>query len=523
MQALFAVYPPPEKCGRINLDGLFSAERSTAHKLYYALYALFLYDSAERMYTQVIQPFTASDVRPKYPRVEILNRHALEVDVLSNTLVVQTIVMIPLDPRPQFTPTKIAWWREDVNTGSMISHSMLLTVENGVVYRQDPRCDITKTFRWMEPYDVGFLAYAMDISLIIKRPRSSTFRVLQIEFMYSTIEPNGAKKTLSDDKDIRLKYIWKHKRHADCTCEKEMDYTDPTGPCSPTCIPYTRIIPGLPDTDNDWTLQVSYNFNRITSQKSRVVHGVTRLNTEKYCLVTSRLFTSPHGPSADAPAAPVDVMRCDVVLLEFQVKTVRGPYTQATGDKGFSGEPGCVTIQVTSQSQPSLGDGELCIPTSVNRTMTIIRRQGWTITLGAKIGFRVDEDVVSPTQEELSAVLSWLSITTPAVQTVVVDMDLENRDYLHFDVVSKVYGSRFELKPGFASSALSQLMMTGDIVFNSDALYFKEGDNVRMGPRKVSAPIVLITGTGIPELELGLSSEMNVGSSLPVSQLTMDK
>lgn len=72
-------------------------------------------------------------------------------------------------------------------------------------------------------------------------------------------------------------------------------------------------------------------------------------------------------------------------------------------------------------------------------------------------------------------------------------MNLKNRDYLHFDAVSKVYGSRFELKPGFAASALSQLMMTGDIAFNTPALYFKEGDNVRMGPRKGTAPIVTIT------------------------------
>lgn len=376
----FSPFTPPEKCGRINLDGLFSAEQSTARQLYYALYVLFLYDSAEKMYTEVIQPFTAAGVSSIYPIIEI-HGHPLEVDVVSGTLEVKTIIRIPLDPRPQFVPIKITWWREHMNTPTSISHSTILTVEKGSVHRQDPRCNLTKKFRWIEPYDAGFLAYAMDVSLIIKHPHSSKFRVLQVAFVYSVIHPNGVKEEKVAQKDIRLEYIWRHKRHADCTCENEMDYTDPTGPCSPTCIPYTRIIPGLPDTNNDWTLQVSYNHNWIASQKSRVVHGVTRLNTEKYCLVTSRLFSSPDGPSADAPAAPVDVMQCDVVLLEFQVQTIRGPYTQATGDKGFSGKPGCVTIQVTSQSQPSLSDGEICIPTSVNHTMAVIHRQGWTVRL----------------------------------------------------------------------------------------------------------------------------------------------
>lgn len=483
---------PLEKCARITLNELFSAERSITHQLYYALYALFLYDSAETMYTQVIQPFAAFNSRPKYPSLEILHRDPLEVNVLSDTLVVQTIAMIPLDPRLQFAPREITWWRETVNEQQIISHSMLLTVDGGSVHHQDPRCDLTNKFRWIEPYDAGFLAYAMDISLIIKRPHSSTFPAIQIEFVYYIVQPNGAKKPRGIRKNIPLKYIWKHNRHADCTCENEMDYTDPTGPCSPTCIPYARIIPGLPTTNNDWTLEVSYNHNGLTTQRSRVIYGVTRLNTEKICLVTSRLFTSPHGPRADAPAAPVDVMQCDMVLLEFPVKTVRGPRTRAARYKGFSGERGCVTIQVGSQSPPSIDDEEVCIPTSVNRTLDIIARQGWAAVLGVKIAFQIDGDTVNPSQEELSAVLSWLSATTLAVQTVVVDMKVEYRGYLHFDVVSKVYGSRFELKPGFTSSALSQLMTTGGVIVNSGALYFKEGDNVRMGYRKVSDSITSI-------------------------------
>lgn len=486
---------PPDKCGRVNLNGLFSAEQSTTHQLYYALHALSLYASAEYMFTEVIRPFNSIMTIPKYPTIERSKYH-VEVDVVSSTVLVKAVVSIPLDPRFKCTPIKVTWWREYMTAPNVASHATLLTVENGYIRRQDPRCDLTKNFRWPEPYDMGFLSYAMDVSVIIKHPHSNRFVSLQVELEYYITYPNGVTEEKIVTKDIPLRYVWKHKRHADCMCDDGdgIEYTDPPGPCSPTCIPYTRIIPGLPGTNNDWTLQVSYNHNRIAPWKSRVVHGVTRLNTKKYCLITPELFSSPDGPSAEAPAAPVDVLSCDVVLLEFQVPAVREPYTSSTGNEEFSRNTGCVTIHVTSQSQPSLGGGEICVPTSVNRTMAVIRRQGWLVTFGAKITFRVDQDAVNPTQEELSAVLNWLSIITPEVQTVVVDMNLENRDYLQLDAVSKVYGSRFEFKPGFTSTALSQLMMTtDDIAHNTTALTFKEGDSIYMGQTNPSVRIVAVT------------------------------
>lgn len=485
---------PLGKCNTIDITRSFSAERSVAQQLYYTLHGLFLHKSAEKMYAQVIQPFLAAGVSTKYPKIEIQHKLPVEVDVIENTLLVQVVVAIPVDPRLQIKPVKIMWYRKDVDEPTIISHSVLLTVQKESVYYRDPRCEMTNKFRWKKPYDEGFLAYVMDISLIIKGLRSSVYQELQAEFMYTALKPDGKEQTLYDDKDIALKYIWKHKRSPDCTCENELYYTDPTGPCSPTCIPYARVVPGLPDADNDWTLHVSYNHKGLTPQKSRVVHGVTRLNTEIYCLVTSTLFTSLNGPRGDAPAAPVDVMQCDVVLLEFPVKTVRDQGTGAAGDhQGFSGDRDCVAIHVGSQSAPALADGEVCIPTSVNNTLAIIRRQGWTAALGVKIAFQINGGTVNPNQEELSAVLSWLSTTTSAVQTVVVDMNVEHRGYVHFDAVSEVYGSRFDLKPGFTSSALSRMMTIGDVPVNTGASYFKEGDNVRMGSVKQPTAITSIT------------------------------
>lgn len=486
---------PPEKCGRINPNILFSASRSSFHQLYHALHELSMYKIAKDMFDAVVKPFMLKMITPDSPAVERPESTAIEVDVARDTVLVEAMINIPLDPALKIAPTKVIWWRRYVS-GSL-SHMTILTIENGHLRQQDPRCELSKNFKWPRPYDTGFMAYAMNISLTIKHPHRNKFAALQVELEYTGVRSAGGTRTYSIIRDIALTYVWKHKRPADCVCNggNGLEYTDPPGPCSPTCVPYTRIIPGLSGTNNDWTLQVTYNHVRIAPWKSRVVYGVTQLNTKKYCLITPQLFSSADGPSAEAPAAPVDVLSCDVVLLEFQVLTDRKSHTSNAESQRPPRIAGCVTIPVAVQSQPSVGAEAVYIPSLVNSTFRIIRHQGWVVGLGVKLTFLSESHAVNPTQEELSAVLNWLSIVAPEVRTVVVDMTVANRDYLQLDAVGKVYGSRFELKPGFASTALSQLMITPEnIAQNATTLTFNEGDRIYMGqPPDPSVSIVTAT------------------------------
>lgn len=154
----------------------------------------------------------------------------------------------------------------------------------------------------------------------------------------------------------------------------------------------------------------------------------------------------------------MDLRKCDVVLLEFQIRAFR----EVTADfdlNNFSLESECTRVPVRSPARPP-DSRELCIPNAVNQTVTIVERQGWDAKVGVRIGFNDGSTRLKPNQQEIASVLDWLLTLSITMQTVVIEIDLADRIIPDLEAISRLYGSRFILKPGLTSSSLSEIMQS---------------------------------------------------------------
>ncbi|KAL4009174.1 hypothetical protein ACER0C_003026 [Sarotherodon galilaeus] len=409
------------------------------------------------MHKDILKPFMSPGLDPTSVKIELAHEDPLTVDVFGDTLIVQARATIPLGAEHLFRPTDVKWYRVQRVSPMKTTFPLLVSATGSTVNHVDGRCDITKGDGWVKDYARGFFVYVLDISLTIKPPCVRVFRHVEVELWYDQVGPDGNVTDSIITREIHLKYVWKHKRHADCHCANTADYTDRNGPCSPSCVPFSRAISGLPGTDDNWKLEVLYNNGESTLERSRVIHGSVKPNTEIFCVVTPAVFSSWQGPTAEAPSAPLDLMRCDVTLLEFNILTIRDNQDNVT--RGSE----CTRIPVRSL-EGALANGELCVPSAVNRFMSIIDRQGWTTAIGVKLRFHNGSNALTtPTQEELYGVLDWLALWSSDVQIVVIDVNLEEGPLLDLDAVSTTYASRFDVKPGLTSSALAELMLARGI------------------------------------------------------------
>lgn len=452
-----------DECGKIVADRLFADGSRVAEHLYYALNTLSLLDAAARMHKDILKPFMSPGLDPTSVGIELTHEDPLTVDVFGDTLIVQARTTIPLGGERIFRPTDVRWYRVQCVSPMQTTSPLLVSATGSTVNRVDRRCDIAKGAKWDKDYARGFFVYVFDISLIIKPPSLRVFRHVEVDLEYNRVDPDGNVTESTITRGIHLKYVWKHKRHADCHCANTADYTDRNGPCSPSCVPFSRVISGLPGTNNDWKLEVFYNHAESTLGRSRVVHGSVKPNTEIFCVVTPAVFSSWQGPTAEAPSAPLDLMRCDVTLLEFNILTIGDATVLPTDQDSVARASKCTRIPVRPL-EGALANGELCVPSAVKHAIAIIDRQGWRTEIGVKLRFHNGSNALTtPTQEELSGALDWLALLRSDVQIVVIDVSLEEGTLLDLDVVSTTYGSRFDVKPGLTSSALAELMLARGI------------------------------------------------------------
>lgn len=458
-------FSPSTISDKIVADRLFADRSRVAEHLYSALNALSLLDAAARMHKDILKPFMSPGLDPTGVKIESTHEDPLAVDVSGDTLIVQARATVPLGGEHIFRSADVMWYGVQRVSPMKTTAPLLVSATNSTVNRVDRRCDIAKGAEWNKDYARGFFVYAFDISLIVKSPSLHVFRHLEVELWYDRVGPDGNVTESVITRGIHLKYVWKHKRHADCHCANTADYTDRDGPCSPSCVPFSRVISGLPGTNNDWKLEVFYNHAESTLGRSRVVHGSVKPNTEIFCVVTPAVFSSWQGPTAEAPSAPLDLMRCDVTLLEFNILTIGGDATVLPTDQDSVARASskCTRVPVRSL-EGALANGELCVPSAVKHAIAIIDRQRWRTEIGVKLRFHNGSNALTtPTQEELSGALDWLALSRSDVQIVVIDASLEEGALLDLDLVSTTYGSRFDVKPGLTSSALAELMLARGI------------------------------------------------------------
>ncbi|KAE8277497.1 hypothetical protein D5F01_LYC24554 [Larimichthys crocea] len=74
----------------------------------------------------------------------------------------------------------------------------------------------------------------------------------------------------------------------------------------------------------------------------------------------------------------------------------------------------------------------------------------------------------APRQEELAAVLDWISTAqhaATAVRVVVIDVDIETVKTSDFVMLNNLYGSKFELIPGLSANALADAMRVPKVLY----------------------------------------------------------
>lgn len=443
-----------------NVEEIFARRHMRFEHILQTLYAVSALQAARGMCAAVLKPFLR-DVRPTTVFVEFAHPSSQFWAEPSKELVIKASLNVPLGSFPFYKPKEVAW-----ATGLRSTDRVLLryfdTRWRKTYNRQDGPTgySLLKDHGWTRPDVNEFLVHTFDISLRVTNYRCDALKAPVT--VHVVLQAETAQRSVQEvQKTIDVLCTWKPRLHADCNCTQAlMDYTNPRGLCSPSCIthPSAQTLRGPPGGRDDWTLQLWYAPPRgfllpESSKRGRVVQGSVAPNTQRFCVVTKDIFTRTPSPRRDVPSAPLDVRRCSVVLLQFQVA------------RGRLENPDYAALPVRALHIDSglRENRALRVPKAANETLTAMVRQQWGGELGVKLEFPSSFWNSEPaTQRELAAVFDWLSALQfhNVIKFVVVDTQLSSAALSYFAKTSGLYSSVFEIIPGFAADALGDVIAT---------------------------------------------------------------
>lgn len=438
-----------------NAEHLFAGMGMPFENIFYVLRKVSALKAAKDMYTAVVKPFMRDNVDPTTVSIEFEHPTKFWAEP-SKDLMLNASVNIPLGALHLYRPKQVIW-ATGLHGDRFFLRNLGTHVEALNPRDSATRYSLAKGMEWNEQYTKGFLVHTFDISLLIENYHCDVF---EAPVTVTVVLENTLAHSIQQlQKSIDVLCMWKPRLHSDCDCTQALlDYTNPHGLCSPTCVthPITQTFQGLPDSNNDWTLQLSYTqrgFRPLRSSKrGRIVMGSVTPSTRRFCVVTKDIFTQTPSPRQDVPSAPLDVRRCDVVLLQFEVA------------RGQVQNPEYVKIPVRTLNENRLLENNvLYVPKAANKTLTTMIRQQWGDELGVKLQFPShfwNSDF--PTQEELAAVFDWLSTLRigNVIKSVVVDAKLHPTALSHFAKANSLYSSVFKVIPGFTGPDLGDIMAT---------------------------------------------------------------
>lgn len=438
---------PKEEC-KYHLESFLFDFPTAVERVYCALNEISAFQAATSMYRSVVRPFRK--LTDGEPMVSILFEQTNPWWVADGgTITIRTKLSIPEGMSERYVLKELLWARGA--RGSPASRTVLLA-NNTSVSPVDSRYNIVRGLEWNKSHTRGFFVQMFDISLVVENFYCG---LLETTYVNVLAYDRYAKRRTQFSKSLQIKCIWKPRLHPTCNCTRALlEYNNPDGLCSPTCItsPFTHLSKGVEGSGDDWTLQITHEKPE-TSGGGRVLYGSVVPKTERFCLVTTDIFALSPGPARDAPSAPLDVMRCDVVLVEIHVWLEDLP--PGTAEQRY------LTVAVRSLSHE--GDAKtpgLYIPVAARDTLDTVVRQGWGGKIGIKFSFS-HSSRAAPRQEELAAVLDWISTArhvATAVRVVVIDVDIETVKTSNFVMLSNLYGSKLELIPGLSANTLADAM-----------------------------------------------------------------
>lgn len=436
-----------------NVEYLLVGMGMPFENIFYTLHKVAALDAARAMYMAVVKPFMRDNVDPTAVSISFMHPAQIWVQP-SEELVLNASFNIPLGSLHIYIPKQVIW-----ATGLNSDRFFLRTLKTHVDtfnYQDNPnRYNLIRGLKWTEEDTKGFLVHTFNISLRVENYHCDIFKApVTVEVVLDDRLTHNIQRV---QKTVDVLCMWKPRLHSDCKCTQSLlDYTNPHGLCSPTCITYpiTQKFRGVPGSNNDWTLQLSYMQRKFRSLKSkkrgRVVQGSVTPMTRRFCVVTKDIFTRTPSPRKDVPSAPLDVRRCNVVLLEFEVAL------------GQLKHPDYVGIPVRTLDRNRLYNTKvLYVPKAANQTLTTMIRQQWGDEIGVKLRFPSNFwNLDFPAQEELAAVFDWLSAlrSRSVIKVVVVDTKLHPVALSHFAKANNLYSSVFEIIPGFTAPALGDII-----------------------------------------------------------------
>lgn len=433
---------------KYNFEYLLVGTDMPLENIYYMLNTISSFETAKLVYSTIVKPFVQKqDLEPRLS-IQFIQPDPWWVGE-QDILVVQTRVTIPIGMSHRYIPNALKWYTGKLRDRLVVGVNKTSIVSSGWRYNITRGLDWTKRMK-----SFGFFVYMLDISLTVKNFHCGLFDSLYVDVaIYDTHE--NVKVGLHNTLDINC--LWKPKLHPLCNCTHALlHYINPNGLCSPSCIstPFAHLSKGVEGSNNDWTLEIT-DTDPDTSTKGhgRVLYGTVPPKTERFCLVTMGVFNLSPGPRQDAPSAPLDVRRCDVVLVEFDIWIEEPP--EGSVDNYLP-----IAVRALSNDN-SVKKPELYIPIAAEDTLKTIIRQSWGDRIGVKFGI-VHSNRVAPYQEELAAVFDWiltlLSQQNLAPPVVVIDVNVETVKPDDFTMITNLYGSKVELIPGLSASTLGKVI-----------------------------------------------------------------
>lgn len=452
--------------------------------LYDMLNRVSSFKTANLMFSTVVKPFLdrqdlehRQDLEPKLS-IQFMHPNPWWVGE-QDTLVIQTRVTIPMGMEHRYIPYTLKWY-----TGKL-GDRLVVEANTSDIVSSELRYNITRGLDWNKGESFGFFVYILDISLVVENFHYGLFDSVEVGIeVYDKYD----EVTVGLFKDLDVNCIWKPKLHPACNCTRALlNYINPDGLCSPTCIstPFAHLSKGVEGSNNDWTLEITHEDPDTSIMgQGRVLYGTVPPKTERFCLVTMDVFTLSPGPTLNAPSAPLDVRRCDVVLVEFDIWLEELPY-------GFDAQYLHIPVRSLLNEDKT---PELYIPLAANDTLQTIIRQGWGGKIGVKLSFLHSTRGV-PRQEEIAAVLDWIltfhSHQNRAPRVVVIDVNIGTVKSSDFDMMNTLYGSKLELIPGLSAGAIADVIQARGYPPDHGRQWHNRTTHHSLTPEQAQAEVVL--------------------------------
>ncbi|KAJ8411150.1 hypothetical protein AAFF_G00171560 [Aldrovandia affinis] len=276
----------------------------------------------------------------------------------------------------------------------------------------------------------SYVSERLDLSLVIKPFVCYMHRTVSIRFW-----KDAGSAPLTETQNIHCSWVPKIPRGCNCAAEIE-NYANPMGMCSPDCVK-----PGRGKvTVSNWVLRLSREAPNVTvPSRGRNLWGVTSPSTERFCLVTERLFLG-WGPAEQSGSAPLDAHTCNVVLVEIRVMT-----NITKGDTSS-------IMLVSGRHADDLG--YLYISERAVNTVRTIIRQAWNMKLGMRLRFDVPPKAI-----HVASVLDWMINPDGGarqLRLVVIDLAVEDISADDFATLHSIYGSEIAITPGIDGANYAQ-------------------------------------------------------------------